>query len=105
MNTRRMSKDYVNLTPRERVPLMVAALSRGDYVELDRLGHSAPKVGYKMPDFSELSQGLQDLAMLYMLRQLAWAVQFERLSNWLDQDVPRRGCRADREFRERTEQI
>ena len=43
MNTESLAKLYDRLTPFERVPLIAAAVSRGDEVERDRLVRSAAK--------------------------------------------------------------
>ena len=69
MNTNGLAKHYDLLTPWERLPLTVAALARGDDVEVERLGRSAPKLGIRVANYWGLIDGLNCLAMTYMLRQ------------------------------------
>src|ERR1700680_3357005 len=70
MNTNGLIKHYDLLTPWERLPLTVAALARGDDVEVELLGRSAPKLGLRVGNYWGLLDGLNGLATTYMLRQL-----------------------------------
>lgn len=51
MNTDCLARCYGTLTPGERVPLLLAASARADAVEQDRLARSAPKHGFRLPDY------------------------------------------------------
>src|SRR5438046_1433779 len=48
--SRALAQHYDPLTPWERVPLILAATGRGDYLEEERLSRSAPKLSYLIPD-------------------------------------------------------
>jgi hypothetical protein len=74
MNTDGLAKHYNLLTPWERLPLMVAAMARGDDVEYERLGRSAPNRRLRVANYWGLSDGLRNIATSYMLRQLEAAV-------------------------------
>jgi hypothetical protein len=51
MNTDSLGRLYDRFTPRERLPLLIAAARRGDRIELHRLQDSAPKEDWTMPDY------------------------------------------------------
>ena len=51
MNTNPLARYYEVLTPWERLALLVAAAGRADEVEGRRLAESAPKVGFRLPDY------------------------------------------------------
>ena len=70
MTTKQQARYYQTLTPWERLTLIVAASVRGDGVEEDRLACSAPKQGFRVPDYWGLAEGLDDLAKQYVLKQL-----------------------------------
>jgi hypothetical protein len=80
---------------------MQAASARGDELELDRLGRSAPKNTFDVPDFWGLQSGLERLAALYLLVQLDRTNLFERLSGWLEADFlgPEKEAKRRRERR------
>jgi hypothetical protein len=52
MNTQGLTKMYDQLTPRERLPLIVAASVRADTVERARLVDSAAMVTFAVPPFT-----------------------------------------------------
>jgi hypothetical protein len=70
MNTKALAKHYGSLTPWERLPLILAASSRGDAEERSRLGSSAPRSLYRIPDHFGLADGLQRLSHVYVMMQL-----------------------------------
>jgi hypothetical protein len=76
MNTKGLAKHYGSLTPWERLPLILAASSRGDKEERARLGTSAPRHMYRIPDHFGLADGLQRLSHLYVIIQLDQAALF-----------------------------
>jgi hypothetical protein len=69
MNTNGLAKLYDRLTPKERLPLILAASARGDEAERDRLSRSAPRVGFWLPDYHGLGEGML-LASLFHLLEL-----------------------------------
>lgn len=75
MNSNGLAKLYDRLTPRERLPLIVAASVRGDEPEADRLARSAPTLLYRVPDYRGLSEALLDVSLLCMIRLLDLAAQ------------------------------
>jgi hypothetical protein len=58
MNTKVLAKLYDRLTPRERLPLILAASARNDEVEGQRLAQSAPRMALRLPDYHGLGEGL-----------------------------------------------
>jgi hypothetical protein len=83
MNTNTLAKLYDRLTPRERLPLIMAASARGDELEKDRLRRSAPQVGYRLPDYHGLSEGLLLGCLLHLLEVLDVAALYWRVSGLL----------------------
>lgn len=69
MNTNGLAKLYEHLTPKERLPLILAASARGDEVERERLVHSAPREGFWLPDYHGLAEGII-LTSLFQLLEL-----------------------------------
>jgi hypothetical protein len=86
MNTNPLARYYEVLTPWERLALLVAAAGRADEVEGRRLAESAPKVGFRLPDYWGLAEGLDSLASLYLLRQLDAAALSWRVMGVLNQE-------------------
>ncbi len=70
MNTNGLAKLYDRLTPRERVPLMIAAYDRGDHAEAERLSRAAPRYGVTLPDYHGFGEGMILAALFHMLVQL-----------------------------------
>jgi hypothetical protein len=66
MNTNGLAKHYGLLSPRERLPLIVAAADRGDDAEADRLAHSAGRVCHELVDYHGLGEGLLFLQFLHV---------------------------------------
>ncbi len=69
MDTKTLARHYQSLTPWERLPLMVAAAARDDDIEMERLASTAPRHGWRLPNYYGLHTALSDLAMLYLIRQ------------------------------------
>ncbi len=86
MNTTNLARHYEVLTPWERLSLLVAAAGRADEVEGRRLAQSAPKVGFRLPNYWGLADGLESLMKLYLLRQLDAAVLYWRVTGLLNQE-------------------
>ena len=78
MNIKNLEGLYNRLTPAERLPLIAAAVERGDELEEDRLKHSAPSIFLRLPDYHGLSDGWLTLSFFYMISQLNLAVLFWR---------------------------
>ena len=76
MNTNALAKLYDRLKPQERLPLIVAAVDRGDRAEADRLSRSAPRIHVGLPDYHGLGEGLLFLSLFHTINQLDLAVLF-----------------------------
>jgi hypothetical protein len=76
MNTRGLAKHYSVLTPRERLPLILAASVREDEVERERLARSAPRETYALPDYFWTAQTFSDLSSLHFLELLDLAISY-----------------------------
>ena len=70
MNSKGLARHYGVLTPWERLPLILAASARGGEAERDRLGRSAPRQGYVLPDYHGLGEGLLLLALFHVIELL-----------------------------------
>jgi hypothetical protein len=88
MNTDVLVQHYDQLTPWERVPLIIAAVLRNDPVEEKRLGSSAPRARYQVPDYWGLLEALIELAHFYLLGQLDLAVLFGEAMMLREQPLP-----------------
>jgi hypothetical protein len=76
MNLNGLSRLYDRLTPRERLPLILAASARGDEAELDRLVNSASSKLYRMPDYHGLAEGMELAALLQQTELLDVAAAY-----------------------------
>jgi hypothetical protein len=76
MKTNGLARLYDQLTPRERLPLLLAAAARGDDAEADRLANSAPRGLYRLPDYHGLGEGLTLLLLLHVQTLLDRAANF-----------------------------
>ncbi len=83
MNSDGLAKLYDRLTPRERLPLIVAAAARGDEAERQRLSRSAPTNGFAVPDYFGLAEGLQLLSLLHVAELLNLAATYWHCSGRL----------------------
>ena len=70
MNANGPTRHYDKLTPRERLPLIVAAVDRGDDAEADRLTRSAPRDGIRLPNYHGLAEGMLLASLFHMMTQL-----------------------------------
>jgi hypothetical protein len=70
VNIKTLAKLYDRLTPWERLPLIVAALERGDDAETHRLSRAAPRLHLSLPDYHGLSDGLMLLTFFHVIGQL-----------------------------------
>jgi hypothetical protein len=87
MNFQRLTKLYDRLTPPERLPLLIAALIRGDSVEQARLMDSAPLQAFQVADYHGLAQAFWRAADFQIMGLLNLAAHFWRcLSQWLQLD-------------------
>ena len=91
MNTESLAKLYDTLTPRERLPLIMAAAARGDEGERRRLMASAPKVSLQVTDYFGLAQVLEETVEFHLLTLLDLAANFWQLWGlWMAHDLPGR---------------
>lgn len=70
MNTNLLARHYDTLTPRERLPLLLAAHARQDQAEHDRLTRSAPRLAYGVPDYYGLAEGFCAMTNWHALKML-----------------------------------
>jgi|SRR5579859_507084 len=85
MNTNGLAKQYDKLTPRERLPLIIAAMSRDDEDERRRLRDSAPTNSWRLPDYHGLADALHLMAMFHRIEILDLAGQLGHISRILDE--------------------
>jgi len=76
-----LQKHYDKLTPRERLALIVAAMERGDENERRALIDAAPTALYRLPDYQNLYDVLQLLALSYLINQLHRAYSISTLAH------------------------
>ena len=76
MNLNGLSRLYDRLTPRERLPLILAASARGDEAELDRLVQSAPSKVFRVPDYFGQAEGVELAALLQQIELLDVAAAY-----------------------------
>jgi hypothetical protein len=76
MNTNELAKLYDRLTPRERLPMILAAAARADEVEHKRLIKSAPKESFEVPDYYALAKALREAGDFHLLTLLDLAATF-----------------------------
>jgi hypothetical protein len=76
VNTKSLAGLYERLTPKERLPLMLAASARGDEAERLRLTRSAPTNLFKLPDFYDLAEALQMLSLFHAMQLLDLAALY-----------------------------
>jgi hypothetical protein len=86
MNTNGLAKLYDRLTPKERLPLILAASARGDQTEQDRLAHSAPKKEWRMPDYYGLAEAMLFASLFHLLQLLDVAALFWQVNGLLEQE-------------------
>jgi hypothetical protein len=86
MNTKCLAKMYDRLTPRERLPLILAASARDDEVEGQRLVQSAPRMALRLPDYHGLGEGLFLASLFHLISVLDVTAMFwltqGRLAEW-----------------------
>ena len=70
LDTKRLTKHYDKLPPRERFALMVSAFQRGDKTEHQLLIRTSPKEMFSIPTFRGYSEGFRELADFYVICQL-----------------------------------
>jgi len=78
VNTDGLAKLYGRLTPRERLPLIVAAAARGDEQEQQRLARSAPTCHYRVPDYHSLGDAFSRLLLFHLADATDRAARFWR---------------------------
>jgi hypothetical protein len=103
MNTNGLVKLYDRLTPKERLPLIMAASARGDEAERNRLAHTAPREGFWIRDYYGWAEGLHQASMFHLLELLDAAALYWQvggiLAEWAaltegEEDTPTKRLRA-----------
>src|SRR5436190_13816832 len=80
MDSKRLAAQYDALTPWERLPLIIAAIARGDAPEVDRLRRTAPRVAYRAADYMGALEALEEVCTVYLMRQLDLAALYRQAS-------------------------
>lgn len=102
MNIDRLAKLYATLTPRERLPLIIAAGARGDETEQKRLSASAPKVSPQVPDYHALAKALLEAVHYHLETLLDLAAKFwQWWGLWMAYDTRAASAAGDRKCRRR----
>jgi hypothetical protein len=70
MNSNGFAKHYDKLTPEERFRLIMAAGTRGDEAETDRLTRAAKRISISMPDHSPYVDAFQELILVAYIEML-----------------------------------
>jgi hypothetical protein len=100
MTTAKLAKLYDQLTPRERLPLLIAAGRRGDDAERERLIRAAPRVSYRVTDYHGLADAMQLVVMWHLVERLDLGARYWLLSGLSDEleaaERPADRKRADR---------
>jgi len=78
MNTNGLARNYGCLTPRERLPLIMAASGRGDETEWQRLMSSAPRMTYQVPDHFGLGMAFREVSDLHFMEVLHLAALYHQ---------------------------
>jgi hypothetical protein len=73
MTSTRIAKEYGQLTPAERLPLLFAADARGDELEYQRLMDSAPREAWRVPHHLGLNLAFSEVAQLHYMEMLSGA--------------------------------
>ncbi len=102
MNTNGLAKLYEHLTPKERLPLILAASARGDEAERDRLARSAPREGFRLPDYYGLAEGMLLASLFHLLELLDLAALYWQVNGLLEQEEAL-GKKANKALRDRFE--
>jgi hypothetical protein len=76
MNTDGLARHYGSLTPAERLSLFMAASARGDEGEGDRLGRSAPRLGWQVPHHFGLGMAFREVSELHRMELLRLAALY-----------------------------
>jgi hypothetical protein len=71
MNTNGLARHYDKLTAWERLPLLLAAIGRGDDAEAERLASSAPTRTAQVAHYYGLWDGLALLSVCHQMIQCA----------------------------------
>src|SRR5262245_50399752 len=99
MNTHGLARLYDRLTPRERLPLIMAASGRGDETERERLARSAPREEFRVPDYFGLADGIQMLALFHIIEVLKLTTLYWHASALLTDEDFRATAGPDRRDR------
>jgi hypothetical protein len=86
MNTNGLAKLYEHLTPKERLPLILAASARGDEAERNRQARSAPREGFWLPDYHGLAEGMLLASFFQLLEVLEMAAYYWQAEGLLEQE-------------------
>jgi hypothetical protein len=91
MNTRTLSKNYAYLTPEERVPLLIAAMGRGDDLEVDRLLQTSKKETWTRGSHGGYAHAVLELTSLHREQLLDLAAVFHHAMVLIQMEARWRG--------------
>jgi hypothetical protein len=95
MNTNGLAKHYDKLTPEERFRLIMAASSRGDETETDRLANAGQRIHFSRMDHAPFAHAFHDLMFLTYIELLEDAAFYQE-SNALTDKLLRESIEASR---------
>lgn len=104
MNTNGLAKLYEHLSPKERLPLIIAASARGDETERNRLAHSAPTARFQLPNYYGWAEGMQLVSLFHLLELLEAAARNWQTAALLEQEESL-GKKANPARRDRLEEL
>lgn len=88
MRSSALSRHYSILTPRERLPLLVAASVRGDHAEVEQLVRQAPTDLFRIPNYRRLAECMAHLALLHLIQTLEYAALLWKTEALLAKGAP-----------------
>jgi hypothetical protein len=96
MNTNCLARYYKLLNPRERFALLVAARTRGDAAEAERLAESAPTHTFWVANYRGLVEVMGGLSWLHLTKLLNAAACLWQAEGWLEASGLARSTADDR---------
>jgi hypothetical protein len=92
MNPSDLSRHYGSLTPEERFKLIVAAGSRGDEAEQDRLHNAGRQITLSCPEHSPYARAFDELATLVYIELVEEAARYQEALDRADEFTPSGGA-------------
>src|SRR5690349_9814849 len=86
MNNNGLHKHYEKLNARERFALLTTASMRDDAGEVQALAASAPRLSYRIPDYTPFSEALQTVELTYVAHQLHQCASIWQAQSLMERD-------------------